>query len=154
MEGISLIYVGEDAREDTDTVERVTLGGKVSVRKRRVLPQHEQARRHGQDQRFEVLEGIVARAPDVGRRKESEDVVGALWKLPELRWHPLARLLPGPGGRDRKGPNKDCGEAPYRCPVWVVGRDVTLLRQPEDALFELELRATCTHFHNMFTPHA
>lgn len=33
----------------------------------------------------------------------------------------------------------------YRGPIWIIGRNVALTAEPEDALFEDKLRVACTH---------
>lgn len=85
VQGFLLVDVGQHARQDADTVERISLGGELGVGEGRVMPKNEEAGSHGKYQRFEVLERLVAGPAHVGRRKETEDVLRGLGQLPELR---------------------------------------------------------------------
>lgn len=84
IEVVGLVDKGQDAGEHAYAVEGVTLGRKLRVGKRGVVAQHAEARRHGKNQRLEVGEVVVARAPDVGGREEREDILCRLGQLPEL----------------------------------------------------------------------
>lgn len=62
------------------------------------MTKDEQARCHGEYERFQILERIIASAAHIGGREETEDVLGRLGELPELRGR-----LAWCGGIDRTG---------------------------------------------------
>jgi hypothetical protein len=98
-----------------------------------VVAEDAEARAHSEDQSLEIGKVGVARAADVGRREQREDILGGLRQLPELRrpslvaWGSISRA-----------------EA-YTSPVCVVGGDLPGLRQAEDALLEAEFGVGGAH---------
>jgi hypothetical protein len=135
LEVVGLVQERQQAREHADAVEGVPLGRKLGVGEGGVVAQHNEARRHGEDQRLEVGEVVVARAADVGGREEREDILSRLGQLPELSQQLARRAARGMAG------------SAYAGPVGIVGGDFLGLRQAEDALLEGEFGVGGAHWY-------
>ena len=87
---------------------------------------------HREKEGFEVADRGIACTTDVSAGKQAEDIFCRLRKFPEL-W---------PGQQISKfGPRT----MTYSGPVGVIGRNVLLLREPEDALLEDKLGLGGSH---------
>jgi hypothetical protein len=83
IEVLGLVNEGKYAGEDSNTVEGVSLGCEFGFRKGWVVLQGDEARGHGEDESFEILQRGVTSSANVGGREETEDVLDRLWQLPE-----------------------------------------------------------------------
>lgn len=92
---------------------------------------------------------MVAGAANIGGRKKTKDIFRRLGKFPELERRPasLARFRAGWAISAEDDAVQHTGRT-YRGPVSVVGRDVSLFREPKDPLLENKLRIASTHVCN------
>ena len=87
---------------------------------------------HREKEGFEVADRGIACTPDIGAREQAEDIFGRLRKFPEL-WS--GQQISKFGVRTMT----------YSGPVGIIGRNVLLLREPEDALLEDKLGLGGSH---------
>lgn len=120
LQRLGLVDVGENAGQHADAVEGVAVGRELRVGEGRVVAEDEEARGQGQYERLEVLERAVAGPAYVGGGEKTEDVLGGLGELPELR--DRRGLVSGLGVSDGYAPLCDGTEA---WPRMVLGFKLT-----------------------------
>jgi hypothetical protein len=132
LEVVGFVQEGQEAREDPYAVEGVALGSQLGVGEGGVVAEDDEARGHGEDERLEVGQVVVARAADVCGREEREDIFGRLWQLPELAHRSVQHSIV-------------VESTAYASPVGIVGGDLLGLGQAEDALLKAEFRVGRAH---------